>query len=60
LASTLVLAEHNDQKLNPLTLNAVTAAKKLGHEISMLITGSNSESIANHVAKIPDIKVCYI
>jgi electron transfer flavoprotein alpha subunit len=56
LASTLVLAEHNEQKLNPLTLNAVTAAKKFGHEISMLITGSNSELIANQAAKIPDIK----
>ncbi|KAL7074645.1 hypothetical protein ACQ4LE_006034 [Meloidogyne hapla] len=56
LASTLVLAEHNDQKLNPLTLNAVTAAKKIGHEISMLVTGKNSEAIANNAAKIPDIK----
>nr|CAD2168492.1 unnamed protein product [Meloidogyne enterolobii] len=56
LASTLVLAEHNDQKLNPLTLNAVTAAKKIGHEISMLVTGKNSEEIAKESAKISDIK----
>jgi hypothetical protein len=34
-ASTLVLTEHNDERLNPLTLNAITAAKKLGHEITV-------------------------
>ncbi|KAF7638330.1 ETF domain-containing protein, partial [Meloidogyne graminicola] len=56
LASTLVLAEHNGQQINPLTFNAVTAAKKIGHEISLLVTGKNSESIANKAAKIPDVK----
>ena len=56
LASTLVLAEHNDQKLNPLTLNAVSAAKKLGHEITLLVTGKNSEAVSQSAAKIPDVK----
>ncbi|KAL3125849.1 hypothetical protein niasHT_003008 [Heterodera trifolii] len=56
LASTLVLAEHNEQKLSQITLNAVTAAKKLGHEISLLVAGKNAEAVANGAAKIPDVK----
>jgi len=55
-ASTLVLAEHNDEKLSPLTLNAITAAKKLGKEISVLVVGEKSENIAKEAAKFPDVK----
>lgn len=56
LASTLVLAEHNDDKLNPLTLNAVTAAKKIGNEISLLVTGKSLDNVAKMMSKIPDVK----
>lgn len=52
-----MLAEHDDQKLNPVTLNAVSAAKKLGHEIRMLVAGKNAELVAKEAAKIPDVKV---
>lgn len=55
----MVLAEHNDEKLNPLTLNAITAAKKLGRDISVLITGANAETIAKEAAKIPDVKTIF-
>jgi electron transfer flavoprotein alpha subunit len=55
-ASTLVIAEHDDKKLNPVTLNAITAANKIGHEISVLVAGANSSKIAEAVGKIPNVK----
>ncbi|KAH7727808.1 Protein F27D4.1 [Aphelenchoides avenae] len=55
-ASTLVVAEHDDTKLNPVTLNAITAANKIGHDISVLVAGANSAKIAETVAKIPNVK----
>lgn len=46
-ASTLVITEHNDQKLTPITLNAITAANKLGGEVSALVIGSNCGPVSN-------------
>lgn len=51
-----MIAEHNDEKLNPITLNTITAAHKIGHEISVLVAGANSKAIAAEVAKIPNVK----
>lgn len=51
-----MLAEHDDQKLNALTLNTVTAAQKIGHEISLLVVGANSKAVAAEAAKIPNVK----
>ena len=34
--STLIIAEHNNEKLNAATLNAVTAASQLGGEVKLL------------------------
>jgi electron transfer flavoprotein alpha subunit len=56
LNSTLVVAEHDDQKLNPVTLNALTAAQKIGHEVSVLVAGANSKAVAAEVAKLPGVK----
>ncbi|KAM0749008.1 electron transfer flavoprotein, alpha subunit [Meredithblackwellia eburnea MCA 4105] len=39
-ASTLVLLEHRDNKLVPASLNAVTAAKKVGGPVTGLIVGA--------------------
>jgi len=55
-ASTLVLAEHNGEKLNPITLNTITAAKQLGHEVSLFFVGKNSEAISKEAAKIAGVK----
>lgn len=38
-ASTLVLLEHRDNKLVPASLNAITAAKKVGGTVTGLIVG---------------------
>uniref|UniRef100_A0AC34FM36 Electron transfer flavoprotein subunit alpha n=1 Tax=Panagrolaimus sp. ES5 TaxID=591445 RepID=A0AC34FM36_9BILA len=54
--STLVIAEHDDTKLSGVTLNAITAASKLGHDISVLVAGANSGKVAEEVAKVANVK----
>uniref|UniRef100_G3P8V6 Electron transfer flavoprotein subunit alpha n=1 Tax=Gasterosteus aculeatus aculeatus TaxID=481459 RepID=G3P8V6_GASAC len=43
--STLVVAEHNNEKLTPITLNAITAASKLGGDVSCLVAGTNCAQV---------------
>ena len=38
--SSLVLVEHNNETLVPVTLNAVTAASRIGGEIVALVAGT--------------------
>uniref|UniRef100_A0A8C9EIM8 Electron transfer flavoprotein subunit alpha, mitochondrial n=1 Tax=Pavo cristatus TaxID=9049 RepID=A0A8C9EIM8_PAVCR len=45
--STLVIAEHNNETLTPITLNAVTAAKRLGGEVSCLVAGTSCDKVGN-------------
>ena len=42
--STLVVAEHDGNVLNPATLNAITAAKKLG-DVSCLVAGDSCAAV---------------
>lgn len=51
LQSTLIIAEHNNEALSPITQNAITAAKKLGGEISVLVAGTKCGPAADAVAK---------
>jgi electron transfer flavoprotein alpha subunit len=44
--STLVIAEHNNEKLLPITQNALTAAKKLGGDISVLVVGTKCGAVS--------------
>ncbi|KAK3878915.1 hypothetical protein Pcinc_016458 [Petrolisthes cinctipes] len=52
LQSTLVIAEHDNKTISPITLNAITAARKLGGEVSCLVAGSNCTSVAGEVSKV--------
>jgi len=49
--STLVVAEHDNNTLTPITLNAITAAKQLGGEVSCLVAGHNCASVVEALAK---------
>lgn len=40
-----MVAEHNNDKLTPITLNAITAASKLGGEVSCLVAGTNCTKV---------------
>tara|TARA_B100000989_G_scaffold257570_1_gene207192 strand:+ start:24166 stop:25119 length:954 start_codon:yes stop_codon:yes gene_type:complete len=54
--SILIIAEHNNEILKPFTLNAVTAASKIGDDLHMLVLGNKSESVAKSASEIPLIK----
>jgi len=49
--SILVIAEHNNQALNPTTLSALSAAQRIGGEIDLLVAGSGCRAVADEAAK---------
>lgn len=51
LQSTLVVAEHSNEKLSPITLSALTAAKQIGGDVSCLLIGSKCSGAAAEIAK---------
>uniref|UniRef100_A0A182NDX7 Electron transfer flavoprotein subunit alpha n=1 Tax=Anopheles dirus TaxID=7168 RepID=A0A182NDX7_9DIPT len=53
--STLVLAEHNNETLNPITANAVTAAKKLGGDVTVLVVGTKVGPVSEAAAKLDGV-----
>ncbi|MBI2235280.1 MAG: electron transfer flavoprotein subunit alpha/FixB family protein [Micavibrio aeruginosavorus] len=53
--SILVIAEHDNTALNHGTLNAVTAAAKMGGDIHVLVAGQNAGSVAAAAAKITGV-----
>ncbi len=44
--SILVVAEHDNNEIKGSTLNTVTAASKIGGDVSVLVAGSESSSAA--------------
>ena len=53
--TALVVAEHNNQELKPVTLNTVTAALELDQDIHILIAGNGCSVIAEEAAKISGV-----
>ncbi|MCL4141583.1 UNVERIFIED_CONTAM: hypothetical protein GTU68_023586 [Idotea baltica] len=49
--STLIIAEHENNKLAPITKNAITAAKKLGGEITCLVAGAQCSNVVSELSK---------
>ena len=45
--SVLVIAEHDNTNLKGATLNTIAAAKEIGSDITLLVAGSNIESVIN-------------
>eukprot|EP01004_Peranema_trichophorum_P005908 NODE_4748_length_1119_cov_174.453815_g3565_i1.p1 GENE.NODE_4748_length_1119_cov_174.453815_g3565_i1~~NODE_4748_length_1119_cov_174.453815_g3565_i1.p1 ORF type:complete len:337 (+),score=83.29 NODE_4748_length_1119_cov_174.453815_g3565_i1:56-1012(+) len=54
LGKALVVVEHNNAKVSPATLAAVTAASKLG-EVTALVAGKGSKSVVDEISKIQGI-----
>lgn len=53
--STLVIAEHNNESLLPITCNTLTAAKKVGGDVTVLIAGTKCEAVAQSACKAKGI-----
>lgn len=51
----LVIAQIDQQTLNPVTLSVITAAKKLTAQISVVVFGENTRAIAQEVARVVGI-----
>jgi len=53
--STLVLVEHNNGVLAPATLNAITAASKLG-DVTCLVVADKADKVADALTKTQHVK----
>ena len=53
--SILVIAEHDNSSLKAATLNTVTAARKLGDDVHLLVAGSAVDAVAGAAAAIPGV-----
>ncbi|XP_078051014.1 electron transfer flavoprotein subunit alpha wal [Augochlora pura] len=49
--STLVIAEHNNEVLSPVTCNTLSAAKKIGGDITVLVAGTKCDAVVQAVSK---------
>ncbi|CAG9223348.1 Electron transfer flavoprotein subunit alpha [Paraburkholderia tropica] len=50
--TNLVIAEHDNQSIKAATLNAVSAAQKIGGDVHVLVAGHNAQAAADAAAKI--------
>jgi electron transfer flavoprotein alpha subunit len=53
--TTLVIAEHNTEKLNDATAKTVTAAAKIGGDVHVLVIGSGVDAVAEAASKIDGV-----
>ena len=51
----LVVAEHDNQALRPVTLNVLAAAQEIGGDIDVLVAGSGCAAVADAAAAAPGI-----
>ena len=54
--TVLVIADHDGKKLKPGVANAVTAATKMGGEVTMLVAGHQCVEAAQAAAKVAGVK----
>ncbi len=53
--AVLVIAEHDGATLKPATLNAITAATKIGGDVAVLVAGQNCKPAADAAAKVAGV-----
>lgn len=54
--TTLLLAEHDNQTLNPLTARALTAARQLGAPVTVLVAGEGCRAVAEAAAGLDGVE----
>jgi electron transfer flavoprotein alpha subunit len=53
--AVLVIAEHDNARLKPATLNTVAAASKLGSDVHILVAGKGAQAVADAAARIAGV-----
>lgn len=53
--TNLVIAEHDNNELKPVTLNTLAAAQAIGGDIHLLVAGSGCQAVADAAAQIPAV-----
>jgi electron transfer flavoprotein alpha subunit len=53
--SILVIAEHNNSELAPVTANVVAAATQIGGDITVLVAGKDATTVAEAAAKLAGV-----
>lgn len=51
-----MIAEHNNENLVAITQSSITAAKQIGHDVTVLVAGTKCGSVASSVAKLDGVK----
>jgi electron transfer flavoprotein alpha subunit len=54
--SILVVAEHDNAALKPVTLNVLAAAKAIGGDVDVLVAGAGCKAVADHAAAIGGVR----
>ncbi|WP_460731879.1 adenine nucleotide alpha hydrolase family protein, partial [Nitrincola alkalisediminis] len=54
--SILVLAEHDNQSLKPVTLNVIAAATAIGGDITLLVAGHQCGEVAEQAAQVVGVQ----
>ena len=54
--TSLFIAEHTNDALNPATAKALTAAQALGGDVDILVAGSNAKAAAEEAAKLSGVR----
>ena len=53
--NTLLIAEHNNEKLADATVKSVTAAAQMGGDLHVLVAGNGCASVADQAAKLEGV-----
>ncbi len=58
--SILIIAEHNNKQLNPVTSSLISAAQTISQEIEALVVGHQCQSVAEGLASLAGIKKVWL
>ena len=58
--STLIIADHNNQQLNPATLNACSAALQLGEPLHLLVLGHHCQFVVEQASVIDGVSLVLV
>jgi len=58
--SILVVAEHDNNAVDPSTLKTLTAAQQIGGDIEVLVAGKGCSTVAENIAKADGVKKVFL